>query len=84
MCIDTYVHTYVHTYIHTYIPYLNTIYLVKLLLQGVDSPTELGQRDIVAFSYFFDRALEAGLVGDSGGYVAVNQFKKVGDNKYKR
>lgn len=38
---------------------------------------EMSSRDIFAFSYFFDRGLQAGLVSNvSGGLTTVGAFKK--------
>jgi hypothetical protein len=44
---------------------------------GIRPMDELSSRDIFAFSYFFDRGLQAGLVSNmSGGLTTVGAFKK--------
>ena len=47
---------------------------------GVDQPAELPTRKIAAFSYFHDRAVDAGLVGaGQSGTVTVQQFLASGE-----
>ena len=36
---------------------------------NVDSPQEIRGQTFYAFSYYFDRALEVGLIGEKGGEV---------------
>jgi len=47
--------------------------------KSIHSPAELEQRSIVAFSYFFDRAVEAGLVGEEGGVIAIHQYRQAAE-----
>jgi hypothetical protein len=41
------------------------------------SPVELRSRDLVAFSYYYDRALEADLIPPTGGRITVQAFTQV-------
>jgi hypothetical protein len=43
----------------------------------VDKPPELANRSLVAFSYFYDRAVEAAIVPATGGRVTVHHFTQV-------
>jgi len=46
--------------------------------KDVHSPEELKHRRLVAFSYFYDRAVDAGIIPESGGVISVSQFKQAG------
>ncbi|XP_050524735.1 ectonucleoside triphosphate diphosphohydrolase 5 [Daktulosphaira vitifoliae] len=54
--------------------------ICKSIVEGVvksiytDKPKDLLNQKIIAFSYFYDRAQDAGLVGEKGGEVSVNLF----------
>ena len=40
----------------------------------VDSPAEIKNKPFYAFSYYFDRAEEVGLISEKGGQLKVNDF----------
>ena len=47
-----------------------------VLDSNIDRPLELADRDIYAFSYFFDRGFQAELVdGEQGGATTVGAFR---------
>ncbi|XP_060850177.1 ectonucleoside triphosphate diphosphohydrolase 5-like [Rhopalosiphum padi] len=54
--------------------------LCKSIIEAVvktiytDKPKDLLNQKIVAFSYFYDRAQDAGLVGEEGGEVTIKSF----------
>ena len=60
------------------------IMLARILLtmskMNVDSPNEIRAQTFYAFSYYFDRAVEVGLITEKGGEVTeklnVIKFKK--------
>jgi len=44
---------------------------------NIDKPSEITSGDIFAFSYFFDKAVQSGLIeGDKGGRIKVQQFQE--------
>ncbi|XP_042216884.1 ectonucleoside triphosphate diphosphohydrolase 5-like [Homarus americanus] len=48
---------------------------VEVINQQVHAPTELKDREVIAFSYFFDRATERGLIDPfKGGELTVQEF----------
>ncbi|XP_071541728.1 ectonucleoside triphosphate diphosphohydrolase 5-like isoform X6 [Panulirus ornatus] len=48
---------------------------VEVIKNQVHAPTELKSREIIAFSYFFDRATERGLIDPfKGGVLTVQEF----------
>ncbi|KAK7085353.1 Ectonucleoside triphosphate diphosphohydrolase 5 [Halocaridina rubra] len=48
---------------------------VEVIKDKVHSPLELRSRDVIAFSYFFDRATERGLIDPfKGGTITVQEF----------
>lgn len=46
---------------------------------NVDSPNEIRSQTFYAFSYYFDRAVEVGLISGDGGEVTVLQFKQAAE-----
>ena len=43
--------------------------------ENIDKPKEIITGDVYAFSYFFDRATDAGLIdGETGGIIQVKDF----------
>ncbi|CDQ68016.1 unnamed protein product [Oncorhynchus mykiss] len=61
-----------------YAGYKLCYYEVMRVVKGiVHQPFEVkGSSIFYAFSYYFDRAVESGLIGDRGGMVEVRDFKK--------
>lgn len=57
----------------------------KSVIKGksVDSPKEIADQTFYAFSYYFDRAVEVGLITDKGGDVTVMQFKEAAEKACK-
>ena len=56
--------------------------IIKSIIEegNVDKPPEIFALNIYAFSYFFDRAAEIGLVdSDAGGTVTVKDFQIAAD-----
>ncbi|XP_068245641.1 ectonucleoside triphosphate diphosphohydrolase 5-like isoform X2 [Palaemon carinicauda] len=48
---------------------------VEVIKDQVHAPAELRTRDVIAFSYFFDRATERGLIDPfNGGTISVQEF----------
>jgi len=47
--------------------------------KGIHSPTELASRHVVAFSYFYDRAVETQLVSSDGGQISLSHYKRAGE-----
>ncbi|XP_066957769.1 ectonucleoside triphosphate diphosphohydrolase 5-like isoform X2 [Macrobrachium rosenbergii] len=48
---------------------------VEVIKDQVHAPSELRTRDVIAFSYFFDRATERGLIDPfNGGTITVQEF----------
>lgn len=48
---------------------------VEVIKDQVHAPPELRTRDVIAFSYFFDRATERGLIDPfAGGVITVQEF----------
>lgn len=49
--------------------------IVEKVVGHIDKPSELNERDIYAFSYYYDRAAESGLIDfKTGGQVNVESF----------
>jgi len=49
---------------------------------NIDKPSEITNGDIFAFSYFFDKAVQSGLIeGDKGGRIKVQQFKDAAESE---
>ncbi|XP_025410531.1 ectonucleoside triphosphate diphosphohydrolase 5 [Sipha flava] len=61
--------------------------LCKSIIEAVvktvytDKPKDLRNQKIVAFSYFYDRAQDAGLVGEEGGDVTVKSFYEAAEKE---
>ncbi|XP_017772099.1 PREDICTED: ectonucleoside triphosphate diphosphohydrolase 5 isoform X2 [Nicrophorus vespilloides] len=52
----------------------------KYVLSKVKPPAELSTKKVFAFSYYFDRAAEVGLIDEySGGSVTIEMFKKAAE-----
>eukprot|EP00088_Acartia_fossae_P011451 TRINITY_DN15819_c0_g1_i3.p1 TRINITY_DN15819_c0_g1~~TRINITY_DN15819_c0_g1_i3.p1 ORF type:complete len:426 (-),score=53.73 TRINITY_DN15819_c0_g1_i3:391-1668(-) len=49
--------------------------------KGVHSPAELASRTLVAFSYFYDRAVDSGLLPEEGGSIKIGQYKEMAKKK---
>ncbi|KAK3599170.1 hypothetical protein CHS0354_041010 [Potamilus streckersoni] len=63
--------------------YENCQHQTKSLVQNFIKPVEeLGSRTIYIFSYFFDRALEAKLIGSDGGDITVGQLKEAAKSAF--
>jgi len=54
---------------------LNVVKAV-IIADNVHKPEELAGRDVVAFSYFYDLAIEAGLISGLEGSVTISDYKK--------
>ncbi|XP_050442385.1 ectonucleoside triphosphate diphosphohydrolase 5-like isoform X2 [Adelges cooleyi] len=50
--------------------------IIERVVEAIDTdkPKDLLTQPIIAFSYFYDRAQDADLVGEEGGTVTVNKF----------
>ncbi|XP_066282844.1 ectonucleoside triphosphate diphosphohydrolase 5-like [Branchiostoma lanceolatum] len=49
---------------------------LALVSRKIHQPDEVRQEPFYAFSYYFDRAKESGMIGDEGGSLKVSQFKQ--------
>ncbi|XP_023328506.1 ectonucleoside triphosphate diphosphohydrolase 5 isoform X3 [Eurytemora carolleeae] len=47
--------------------------------KNIHSPSELEARSIVAFSYFYDRAVDSNLIPSSGGQLTLAQYRQAGE-----
>jgi hypothetical protein len=50
----------------------------------VDRPEELESRNLAAFSYYYDRAVDAAIIPASGGTVSVHNFTQVRGRIFKK
>ena len=53
------------------------LYYYLYWLQEVHRPEELVRRELVAFSYYYDRAVEAAIIPPTGGRVRVQDYTQV-------
>ena len=57
--------------------YRSFLKIINWFFQNIHSPSELEARSIVAFSYFYDRAVESNLIPSSGGQLTLTQYRQV-------
>ncbi|KAH3848006.1 ectonucleoside triphosphate diphosphohydrolase 5-like isoform X2 [Dreissena polymorpha] len=60
------------------------LYSTQGLVKPVLPVEELSGQDVYIFSYFFDRAKDAGLIGSSGGTATVGDFKAAAQKVFKQ